>query len=82
MKLTSRHLSARSTRARQGKVQRSRGENRRENIDFRRDKEVLRALAGQIASSNWTTSPVQLDRTDTPNLERQRCPEFVEWHAA
>jgi len=25
--------------------------------------------AGQIASSNWTSGPVQSDRTDTPNLE-------------
>jgi hypothetical protein len=31
---------------------------------------------GQTALSNWTTSPVQSDRTDTPNLERQGCPEF------
>jgi hypothetical protein len=30
--------------------------------------------AGQTALSNWTSSPVQSDRTDTPNLERQGCP--------
>jgi hypothetical protein len=30
--------------------------------------------AGQLKRSNWTTSPVQSDRTDTPNLEEQDCP--------
>jgi len=35
----------------------------------RRDKEVLPALAGQLAVSNWTIGPVQSDRTDTRNLE-------------
>ena len=50
-------------------------------MDGRRDAPSFRVKrigpirpAGQIALSNWTTSPVQSDRTDTPNLERQGCP--------
>jgi hypothetical protein len=30
--------------------------------------------AGQFALSNWTTRPVQSDRTDIPNLGRPSCP--------
>ena len=44
-----------------------------------RDPRMVRTVqptlpAGQLALSNWTTRPVQSDRTDSPNLVNELCP--------